>query len=220
MPSPNVNAQNPCPSRRHNWYVRFLDGPQGDPRTPREKAWLASRNLADPFELMTIAGDSAIASGLNAHSAYGPGMTGFGGRVGVSFTEEMTVEFVDTFGICSLAHQNPIYHREPNASIPRRAAHAVIEVIWTESDDGKPMPNYANLVGFGIDDEIGNLYVPGRETNARASAERYATGLLAAPVGNLITEFLPSVASRLHIRVVIIQRLINRVANNSSNGTP
>lgn len=105
-PSPNVNAQNPCPSRRHNWYVRFLDGPQRDPRTPREKAWLASRNLADPFELMTIAGDSVIATGLNAHSAYGPGMTGFGGRVGVSFTEEMTVEFVDTFAICSLAHQN------------------------------------------------------------------------------------------------------------------
>ena len=61
----------------------------------------------------------------------------------------------------------------PNASIKRRIGHAIYQVVWTQGDNGKGMVNYADLVGFAIDDEIGNLYVPGRKTNLPASAERY-----------------------------------------------
>ena len=213
-------APHPCAARQFNWYRRFLSGPGGDPLTPAQKAWLASRNVLDPFEVTTILGDSAIATSANSHSAYGPGTLGFLRYAGVSFTQEMTVEFVDTFAICSITRQDPHYHRQPNASIFHRAAHAAIQTIWTRSDEGKQMPNYANLLGFGIDDEIANLYVPGRETSARASAERYATGLLAAPVGNLVSEFVPSIASHIHIRIVIIQRIINEVAKTSTVGAP
>jgi len=39
----------------------------------------------DPFNIITILGSSAIAVGSDAHSPYGPGMTGFGKYVGVSF---------------------------------------------------------------------------------------------------------------------------------------
>jgi hypothetical protein len=91
--------------------------------------------------------------------------------------------------------------------------------LWTEGDNGKGMLNYANLVGFGIDDEIANLYVPGRETNASATGERYGIALATAPIGNFITEFLPDVAKRIHVQVVIVQRIINQVANKESNGT-
>lgn len=206
---------NPCPPLRVNWYLRFLKGPQGDPLTPRQKEWLAARNVADPYEIVTILGDSALATAINSHSAYGPGMPGFARNVGVSFTEEMTGEFIDTFAICSLAHQDPHYHRDPNASIPRRVAHAMFQVVWTKSDHDKPMLNFANLVGFGINDEIANIYVPGRETNARASAERYGIALVTSPIGNLVAEFLPSIASHIHIRVIMIQRIINQVAKTN-----
>ena len=214
------SAPDPCARRGVDWYDGFASGPPGDRLTPAQKAWLASRNILDPFEVMTILGDAAIATGADSHSAYGPGMPGFLRHTGVSFTQEMTVEFVDTFAICSLARQDPHYHREPHSSILHRAGHAAIQTVWTQSDAGKPMPNYANLLGFGIDDEIANLYVPARETNGRATAERYATGLLAAPVGNIVSEFLPSIASHIHIRVVIIQRIINEVAKTNASGTP
>jgi hypothetical protein len=210
----------PCVSYARTRYLDFIDGPRGKPRTPRNKAWLAARNVIDPFELVTVFGDSAIATAANARSAYGPGVSGFGRRAGISFSQEATVELVDTFAICTIAHQNPTYQREPNAPIPRRVAHAVLQAVRAESDDGNYIPNYANLVGFAIDDEIANLYVPGRETNARASAERYGAGLLSAPVGNLVTEFLPTIAKRIHVRVVIIQRLIDHVAKTGSAGAP
>jgi hypothetical protein len=204
-----------------NWYARFTNGPQVKPMTPKEKAWLALRNVADPFNGITILGSSAIAVGSNADSPYGPGMTGFGKYVGVSYAQDMTGEFIGTFLIPSIARQDPHYHRLPNATLKRRIAHAAIQVVWTQGDNGKGLLNYADVVGFAIDDEIGNLYIPGRETNLRASAERYGIDLATAPIDNFVTEFLPDVARRIHLRVVLIQRIINQVARTeTANGQP
>jgi hypothetical protein len=203
-----------------NWYARFLNGPQVRALTPLQKAHLAARNLVDPFNLLTIFGEAAISVAANSHSPYGPGFPGYGRYVGVSLTENMVGEFFGTFLIPSIAHQDPHYHRMPNASIPRRMVHAVDQIVWTQGDDGNGMVNYADLVGFAADDEIANLYVPGQQTNLGASAERYATALATAPIDNFITEFLPDVARHIHVQVVIIQRVINQVARTDNNGTP
>jgi hypothetical protein len=207
----------PCPPKPpKNWYERFLTGPEVKPMTPREKAHLAARNVIDPFNALTILGSSGIAVGANAHSPYGPGMTGFGRDVGVSYTEDITGQFFGVFLIPSIVHQDPHYHRMPTASIPHRVGHAIYQVVWTRGDNGKRMVNYGDVVGFAIDGEIGNFYVPGRRTNLPASAERYGITLALAPTENFITEFVPDVARRIHVRVVLIQRIINQVAKTGS----
>ncbi|MGA8731947.1 MAG: hypothetical protein WB608_24530, partial [Terracidiphilus sp.] len=202
----------PCPPQTTNWFARFLNGPQVKPLTPKEKALLAVRNVVDPFNAVTILGTAAVSVGSDSHSPYGPGMTGFGRYVGVSYTQDMTGEFFGTFLIPSIVHQDPHYHRMPSASYIKRIRHAIIQVVWTQGDNGKGMPNYANLVGFAIDDEISNLYVPGRQTDLSASTARYFTGLAIAPTDNFITEFLPDVARHIHVQVVLVQRIINQVA--------
>ena len=210
------NLPPPCspPPSSDSFFQRFVNGPEVKPLTPREKAGLAFRNILDPFNALTILGTSAVAIGSDSHTAYGPGLGGFARNVGVSYTQDITGEFFGTFLIPSIVHQDPHYHRMPNASIPRRISHAIIQVLWTQGDNGKGMPNYSNILGFAICDEISNLYVPGRETDLGASAARYATGFGFAPIDNFITEFLPDVASHIHVRVVIIQRVINNVAKN------
>jgi hypothetical protein len=203
----------PCPPPPViNFFSRFLNGPEVKPLSPKEKARLAVKNALDPFNAVTIVANAAIAIGSNSHSDYGPGMPGFARYVGVSYSEDMTGEFFGTFLIPSIVHQDPHYHRMPHAAIPRRIVHAITQVVWTQGDNGKGMLNYANLVGFAIDDEIANLYVPDRETNLRASAARYSIGFGVAPIDNFITEFLPDVAKRIHVRVVLVQRIINQVA--------
>ena len=206
------------PQQTTNWYMRFTNGPQVKPMTPSEKRWLAARNVVDPFNALTILGSSAIAVGSDSHSAYGPGMHGFGRAVGVSYTEDITAEFFSTFLIDSIVHQDPHYHRMPNAPIQRRIAHAIYSVLWTQGDNGKGMVNYSSVVGGAIEDEIGNLYVPGRETNLPASAERYGIGMATAPIDNFVTEFVPDVARRIHVRVVLIQRIINQVDKTGGSG--
>jgi hypothetical protein len=209
----------PCQVPIVNWYMRFENGPQVKPLTPHEKAWLATKNVIDPFNIITILGEAGISVAADSHSAYGPGFMGWQRYVGVSFTEDITGEFFGTFLIPSIVHQDPHYHRMPHASYKRRIFHAIDQIVWTEGDNGNGMLNYGDLIGFGIDDEIGNLYVPGRETNGAATAQRYGIALATAPIGNFITEFLPDVASHIHVQVVIVQRIINQVANKESSGT-
>jgi hypothetical protein len=216
----SASQQTPCPPKLpKNWFARFLTGPEVKPMTPMEKAHLAARNVIDPFNTITILGSSAIAVGSDADSPYGPGMTGFGRYMGVSYTEDITGEFFGTFLIPSIVHQDPHYHRMPTATISRRVFHGITQVFWTQGDDGKGMTNYANLVGFAIDDEIGNFYVPGQQTHLSASVERYGIGLATAPVDNFITEFLPDVARRIHVRVVLVQRIINMVATTGTGAS-
>lgn len=203
-----------------NWFARFLNGPQVKPLTAKEKARLAVRNLLDPFNAVTILGQSGIAVASDSHSPYGPGMPGFARNVGVSFTQDMTGEFFGTFLIPSIVHQDPHYHRMPHASIPRRFGHAILQVVWTQGDNGRGMLNYSSLFGGAIENEISNLYVPGISTNAPGTASRYAIGLATAPVDNFITEFLPDVARHIHVRVVLVQRIINQVAKTEGSTTP
>lgn len=203
-----------------NWYARFINGPQVKALTPKEKAWLAVRNVGDPFNAVTILGTSGISIASDSHSPYGPGFPGFGKSVGVAYTQDMTGEFFGTFLIPSIVHQDPHYHRMPNASIARRIFHCASQVFWTQGDSGRGMINYADLVGFAVDDEIGNLYIPGRATNLPSSAARYGIGLALTPTDNLITEFVPDLASHIHLRVIFIQRIINQVAKTDNPGVP
>jgi len=208
-----ASTSSPCkPRPATNWFERFLTGPAVKPLTPREKARLAARNVMDPFNALTILGDAAISVGADSHMAYGPGMKGFGKYVGVSYTQDLTGEFFSTFLIPSIVHQDPHYHRMPNASIPRRVRHAIAQVVWTQGDDGKGMLNYGDILGAAIQDGVNNLYVPGRETNLPASTSRYAIGLATAPIDNFVSEFLPDLARHIHLQVVVIQRIINQVA--------
>jgi hypothetical protein len=213
----------PCAPRLPiiDWYSRFLNGPQVKPLTALEKAHLAARNLIDPFNLLTIFGEAAISVADNSHSPYGPGFPGYGRYSGVSFTQDMTGEFFGTFLIPSIFHQDPHYHRMPDASIPRRFLHTIAQVAWTEGDNGKSMVNYADLLGFAFDEESNDLYVPGLQTDVPATAARYATDIATAPIDNLITEFLPDIARHIHVHVVLVQRIIDQVATtNGDSGTP
>lgn len=204
----------PCKVTWANRYDKFVNGPQDKPLTPKDKAWLAVRNVADPFNNVTILGEAAISVASDSHSVYGPGMAGYGRYVGVSYTQDLIGEFFGTFLIPSIAHQDPHYHRMPNAGIYRRIEHATLQVLWTQGDNGKGMVNYSNVAGFAVDEAISNLYVPGRKTTPGAAASRYATGIATAPIGNYITEFVPDVARHIHVQIVIIQRIINQVARS------
>ncbi len=198
-----------------NWFARFLTGPEVKPLSPDEKARLALRNLFDPFNGITILGQSGLSVAIDSHSPYGPGMPGFARNVGVSFTQDMTDQFFNTFLVPSLFHQDPHYHRMPKATIRRRIFHSALQVLWTVGDNGRGMPNYSNLIGNAIDIEISNLYVPAQQTNLPASAQRYGISLATAPIDNIITEFLPDIARRIHVKDVLIQSIINQVAKTN-----
>ena len=209
-----VDIETPC--IKVNPFKLFLDSPLQIPLSARQKGHLALRNFFDPFNLLTIAGNSAFTIGTDAHTAYGPGWPGLGLNVGYSLSQDATGNFVAVFAIASITHQDPHYYRMPHATIPRRVLHAVSNAVIGQNDNGHAMPNYMVLLGYPICIEISNAYVPGINGNLPSSMERYATGVATEPIGNLITEFLPDVASRIHIRVLFVQRILNQVATGQA----
>jgi hypothetical protein len=193
-------------------FNRFLDTATPLPLTARQKGLLAVKNIIDPGNLLTIGGLSAITVAADSHTADGPGFRGFAKNAGVSLSQDMTGEFFGTFLIPSIAHQDPHYHRMPNLSVGRRILHVIDAVVIAQSDQGVPMFNYATVVGTLCTNSLGNVYVPGRKHSFGASAARISTSLATDPIGNAITEFVPDLARHVNVQVVIVQRIIDRVA--------
>jgi len=194
------------------------------PLTARQKGHMAFHDVTDPFNLLTIAGNSAYFIATTPHNPYGPGMHGFGYSSGVTFLQDATGETIGTFAVCSLFHEDPRYFRMPKARFMRRVAHAVVRVVVAQGDNGRPMINYANLITSPISAIISNQYVPGIATDPPSTTERIFGGFLTEPIGTLIAEFLPDVASHIHIRVVIVQRYLNQISGTqpqqSQTSTP
>lgn len=204
----------PCAPAAHvNLYQRFLNSTTPLPLTPRQKGLLAIHDVIDPANLFTIAANAGFTVGLDPDTAYGPGWKGFGRNVGYSLVQDATGEFISTFALDSLFHQDPHYHRSPQASVPRRFLHAVSHTVISQHDDGTPMPNYSTLLTYPISAEISNLYVPGVAVNGPSTVKRVAIGLASDPIDSLITEFLPDFAKRVHVRIIFVQHILNNVAS-------
>jgi hypothetical protein len=201
-------------------YARFLDTRFSIPMTPAQKGYLGVHDLLDPFNLATVAASSAFTIAIDSHTAYGPGWKGFGKLAGVSLLQDTTGEFFGTFLIPSIAHQDPHYHRMPTAHFPRRLIHAISRTIIAQNDNGSSMPNYATLLTYPIASEFSNLYVPGIHSNGPSTVARIATGYALDPVNNIVTEFLPDVARRFHIRIIFVQQILNQIAATPPAATP
>lgn len=186
--------------------------------TPRELGRLALRGVIDPFNLLTIGGTSVISVASDADSPYGPGVKGWAKLSGVTLTQDMTGEFFGTFLIPAIDHQDPHYHRMPNASMARRIAHCLYQPFWTDSDTGKGMVNYSTIVGTIADEAVDITYVPYQQVGWGASAERVGSAWYTAPIGNFVTEFVPDLARHVNFHVVFVQRIINQVALEEGSG--
>jgi hypothetical protein len=200
-------------------FSQYLKSPLAVPLTWKDNLRSAGKNIIDPFNLLTIVADAAIGVATNSHSPYGPGLMGISKYAGVSMTEDLTGEFFGTFLVPSLLHQDVHYHREPFMPIKHRILHSIVQVVWSQSTTGRPMPNYANIVGGIATAVVSNTFVPGPGRQGFSStAQRLAIAYATSPSGNLIEEFVPDIASRINLRVVIFQRILNTVAIEEGGG--
>ncbi|WP_158942303.1 hypothetical protein [Granulicella sp. S190] len=197
-------------------YQKFLGTNIVIPMTWQEKGYLALHDLADPANFLTIVGISAISVAADSHSAYGPGLKGFGKSVGVSYLQDVTGQFFGAFAIPVAFHQDPRYFRMPNARLSKRILYSISRTIISRHDDGTPMPNYAVLLSYPIDAVLANQYVPGIHNDASSTVTRVVTSYAIDPAGNLLNEFLPDVASHVHVRIIFVQRILNNIANGTN----
>jgi hypothetical protein len=200
-------------------YQRFLSTEVVIPMTWQQKGYLALHDLTDPANFGTILGISAITIGADSHSAYGPGLKGFGKIVGVSLLEDATGQFFGAFAIPVLVHQDPRYLRMPHARLSKRILYSVSRTVIGRHDDGTSMPNYSTLFTYPIGAVLSNQYVPGIASDASSTIVRIVTGYATDPANNLLNEFLPDVAAHVHVRIIFVQRILNNIASGANGVT-
>jgi hypothetical protein len=217
-PDPKTGLRKPCSELVYP-YQQFLSTDVVIPMTWQQKGYVALHNVSDLANLGTIVGISAFTVGIDSHTAYGPGIKGFAKTAGVSLSQDVTGQLFGTFAIPALVHQDPRYFRMPQASVQRRIFYCLSRTFVSQHDDGTPMPNYATLATYPIASELGNLYVPGIHPDAASTMSRIAIGLATDPANNLLNEFLPDVAKRIHVRIIFVQRILNNVASGTNGLT-
>jgi hypothetical protein len=197
-------------------YQRFLSSNIVIPMTWQQKGYFSLHQFVDPFNIGIIVGISAISVAADSHSAYGPGFKGFGKSVGTTLLQDATGLFFGDFAIPVIAHQDPRYFRKPHEPFTKRLVYSISRTVVARSDSGKSMPNYAVLLTYPIGAELSNFYVPGIETDASSTVTRILTGYALDPVNGLLNEFVPDVASRIHIRIIVVQRILNNIARGNT----
>jgi hypothetical protein len=200
-------------------YQRFLSSQVVIPLTWQQKGYLALHDLTDPANFGTILGISAITIGADSHSAYGPGLKGFGKIVGVSLLQDATGQFFGAFAIPSLVHQDPRYLRMPHAKLSKRIVYSVSRTFIGRHDDGSAMPNYSTLLNYPIGAVIANQYVPGIASDASSTMVRIATGIATDPANNLLNEFLPDADMHVAGHIIFVQRILNNIASGANGVT-
>jgi len=214
---PNLTkpVKNPC-AELIVPYQRFLDTEVVTPLSWQQKGYLALHNSTDPANFATIVGISGITIASDSHTAYGPGFEAFGSIAAISLLQDATGQFFGVFAVPALIHQDPRYFRRPEERFVRRFLYCISRTAISRNDDGEPMPNYATFSTYAVTAELANLYVPGIHPNGEATVARIATGLATDPVNNLINEFLPDVAKRIHVRIIFVQTLLNNISGSTS----
>lgn len=76
------------------------------------------------------------------------------------------------------------------------------------------MPNYGTLLTYPIVNEMANAYVPNIQRDAKSTGTRIAIGYATDPISNIIAEFLPDIARRIHVRSVFFQQVLTKMATD------
>ncbi len=158
--------------------------------TTRQKYALAYHRIVSP-QLPLKAG---FVSGWELATGTGPdfptnGWGPFAERFGYNAATISTTIFLNTAVVPSLVHQDPRYFPMGRGPVKSRIAWAVRSEFVGFSDNGYPMPNYANLVGFALSSIISNAYSPHSSVSLGDTSKSYAIKIGVSTGLNVAREF-------------------------------
>jgi hypothetical protein len=215
--SQRVDSATVKPQHRHSLKPCAMDA--------HDKFQLFLQNSADPLSFMGAAWNAGTAQLGHDDKAYHMGAAGFGKRYSAAVTDNITGEFFSTFLYPSLFHQDPRYYRQGAGGFKSRLGHALIHRFISQSDLGVRMPNYSEWFGTASSTALSNLYHPGNLRGFGPSASRVSFSVGNDMAWDVLREFWPEVAHKLHLPFRTHQEVatapVNPVIRDSaSQGAP
>ena len=179
--APRHHSLKPCAMDAHDKFQLFL------------------ANTADPLSFIGAAWNAGTAQMSHDDKAYRMGAAGYGKRYSAAVTDNVTSAFFSTFLYPSLFHQDPRYYRLGSGGMKARLAHALVHRFVALSDSGNRMPNYSEWFGTVSSTAVSNLYHPGNLRGFGPSASRVGFSVANDVAWDVLREFWPEVAHKLHL---------------------
>lgn len=156
----------------------------------RQKYALAYRRIVSP----QLPLKAVFVSGFELGAHTGPdfptnGWGPFGERVGYNALSISTTTFFNTAFVPALVHEDPRYFPLGEGSVGARIKWALRSEFVGFGDDGHTMPNYANLVGFGLSSILANAYTPRGSVGFEDTVHRYLIKICVSAGMNVGREF-------------------------------
>ena len=118
------------------------------------------------------------------------GAEAFGRNYGDAFAQRVTFQ-TGRFVTGVMTHEDPRYIPSSSYNVLARSLHALTFTFVDQSDSGRPMPAFSNLVGATAAGFVGNAYLPSGFNNTTHAGQRATLQFGFTAAGNLLREFAP-----------------------------
>ena len=143
------------------------------PLRTRQKFEMAYRKTFDPSLPIEALMFGSFDRAANYGPQYGWGGAGFGKRVGYNAANLTSTFLFSDALLPTVFHQDPRYFRKGSGSPGSRIWWALRSELVAYSDQGREMPNYSSILGFGMSTALSNAYSPPSSVTFSKTVERW-----------------------------------------------
>lgn len=104
-----------------------------------------------------------------------------------------------TFLIASLLHEDPRFYVKRELPFKQAVRYSAVRLVLTRSDSGRPVVNYAGLLGPLAGEALANTYWPEQNRGVGSTIVRYASDIGWKLGGNVLRQYWPQINRRLRL---------------------
>jgi hypothetical protein len=116
---------------------------------------------------------------------------GWGKRFGATLADTESRNFIQTFALSTILHQDPHYFPSNKRTVISRAWYSATRVVVTRNDNGDSTFNTSEFLGALFSSSLQNTYYPRHDRNFGETMNRFGRSLSSDAIGDLLREFTP-----------------------------
>jgi hypothetical protein len=160
------------------------------PMKPELKFKLAYKAFTDPVTFLIVGAVAGVEQSHKTFPGYGQGLEGYAKRYGSTYADTVTGAVLGHALLPVIFHQDPRYFYQGSGTTRSRIMHAIGSTFVSRRDNGRPMPNYSEVLGSFAAAGISNLYRSPGDRNAGLTVRNGFIVLGSNMFTNLMREFL------------------------------
>lgn len=167
------------------------------PTTTKEKFKIA---LLDSFDYSAFV-EVGILAGLgqieNSEPEFHQGGAGYGRYYWHSFADNLDGDLWVEAIIPTVSREDPRYYTLGHGGFLKRTYYSISRLAITRDNNGRPTPNFSEIVGNGIAAGISETYYPSSEMSWTKTGQHWISQIAIDGLSNVVKEFWPEVNQKL-----------------------